>query len=236
MRQAPLLSIIFPAFNEATRIGKTLEKSLDYLRKQGYSYELVLVDDGSSDNTIEVAKNICPELIVLVQEKNYGKGAAVRRGMLESKGEIRVFTDSDLSTPIYEIEKMIEKFNNGAEIVIGSRAINRANVKVHQPFYREWMGRIFNALVQIFVFYGVSDTQCGFKGFKADTARKIFSKSKIDGFSFDVEVLFLAKKLGYKIEQISVEWYNDAKSTVSPIKDALNMFIEIFKIRGIHKD
>ena len=231
----PYLSLIIPAYNEEKRICASIDKAIEYLSKQDYSWNIFVVDDGSQDNTINVLKSYNDKIAVLSQPKNMGKGAAVRRGMLEANGTIRVFTDADFSTPIYEVGKLISKFNSGAEICIGSRALDRSLVKEHQPFYREWMGRIYNTIVQLVVFKGVTDTQCGFKGFTHTAAEQVFNQAKIDGFSFDVEILYLANKAGLKIEQVPVEWYNDDRSKVNPIVDSFNMFVELFRIKRLHK-
>ncbi len=228
------LSIIIPAFNEVERIGKTIEKVVDYLNKKDFTWDIIVVDDGSTDGTLDLLKKYDKYVKYISQGKNKGKGAAIRRGMLESDSQFRIFTDADLSTPIYEIEKILPILNSGVDVCIGSRALDRKMVKEHQPFYREWMGRVFNGFVQMIVFRGISDTQCGFKGFTADAANKIFSNAKINGFSFDVEALYLARKYGLNIVQVPVEWYNDARSKVSPIKDSYNMFKELFKIRKLH--
>ncbi len=163
-----------------------------------------------------------------------GKGAAVRRGMLEASGDFRVFSDADLSTPIYEIKKLIAQHRSGFDICIGSRALVSEMIKEHQPWYRESMGKFFNKLVQALVFKGIQDTQCGFKGFSAKSAEDIFSRTKIDGFAFDVEALFLAARLGYRVKEIPVEWYNDERSTVNPVTDSAKMLLEILRIKGLH--
>jgi dolichyl-phosphate beta-glucosyltransferase len=231
----PELSIIIPAYNEESRIAKSLDIAIDYLNKFGLLYEIVVVDDGSKDNTLKVLGTFSNYIIVLAQPFNMGKGAAVRRGMLESSGKIRLFSDADFSTPIYELPKLIEKIQNGADICIGSRAIDRSMVKEHQPFYREFMGKTFNKFVQTLVFKGITDTQCGFKAFTESAVNKVFNKAKINGFSFDVEILYLAKLEQLIVEQVPVEWYNDERSTVHPIKDSTRMFLELFKIRKLHK-
>ncbi len=194
----------------------------------------MLVDDGSTDKTIEVASKF-DAVEILSYGANKGKGAAVRHGMLNAAGNYCVFTDTDLSTPIYELEKMLFELEKGYDIVIGNRADNNFMLKVRQPFYREFMGKIFNKIVQATVFKGITDTQCGFKGFKKEAAKAIFSKAQIDGFSFDVEALFLARKLGFTIREIPVEWYNDARSKVNPIKDSTKMMLELFKIRNLYR-
>lgn len=228
------VSIIIPAYKEEERLAATLQKINNYFDDLSFSYEIIVVDDGSKDKTSEIAVSI-PNTKVLIQQRNQGKGAAVRRGMLESNGEFRLFTDADLSTPIYEFEKLYNQYKNGFDLVIGSRALDSSMIKVHQPFYREMMGKTFNKIVQFLVVKGISDTQCGFKGMSKHAAIDIFSKCKIDGFGFDVETLFLADKLGYKIKEISVEWYNDNRSKVDPIKDSIRMFLEILRIKKLHK-
>jgi dolichyl-phosphate beta-glucosyltransferase len=240
------VSLIIPAFNECDRIGPTLEKAFAYLNAQPYESEVLVIDDGSKDATVEVVRaklaslrqassRITGDVIELVQ--NSGKGAAVRRGMLAAKGEIRIFTDADLSTPIYEIRKVIEAIENEHfDVVIGSRALEgRKLVKKHQPWYRELMGRVFNVFVQLFVFRGIKDTQCGFKGFRAEVAERLFSLQKVTGFSFDVEILYLARKEGYKVKEVAVEWYNDERTTVGALGDSSKMFLELLRIRKLHR-
>lgn len=228
------ISIIIPAFNEEDRIGNTLEKIREYMEENFPSYEILVVNDGSSDKTTEKAENH-KSVLVLEQPKNLGKGAAVRRGMLEATGDIRVFSDADLSTPIYELNKLMKSIERGADVAVGSRALDYSSIKKHQPFYREFMGKTFNKIVQILVIKGIKDTQCGFKAFKRNAAQDIFKDAKIDGFGFDVEILFLANRKNYKVDEISVEWYNDERSKISPVKDSLKMISEILRIRAIHK-
>lgn len=230
------LSIIIPAYNEETRIAPSIQSALDYLTKQNYNFEIIVSDDGSKDKTIEIAKSFGEKIKIVSDGKNFGKGAAVRKGMIAANGDIRIFTDADFSTPIKEIEKLLNLFYLGNDVCIGSRALNANNIKLHQPFYREFMGKTFNKFVQTFVIKGISDTQCGFKGFTKDAAIKIFSLAKIDGFSFDVEALYIAKRLGLKIKQTSVEWFNDDRSTVNPIVDSAKMLYEILKIKALHKN
>ncbi|MCX8054268.1 MAG: glycosyltransferase family 2 protein [Ignavibacteria bacterium] len=231
----PELSVIIPAYNEEARLGNTLSLITQYLRNTNLTYEIIVSDDGSQDQTIEVAKSF-EDVKVISDGKNYGKGAAVRRGMLAANGEYRLFTDADLSTPIYEIDKLKKYLKDGYDVCIGSRAVDYRLIKKHQPFYREFMGKTFNKIVQMLVVKGIKDTQCGFKCFREKAAVDIFNRAQINGFSFDVEILFLAKKLNYKIKEVGVEWYNDERTTVSPIKDSIKMFTEILKIRRIHSD
>jgi len=229
-------SIIIPAYNEEDRIGESLSKIIDYTNSENIEVEIIVVDDGSKDKTVDIANSFGGNVRVIKQEKNQGKGAAVRRGMLEAKGDFRVFSDADLSTPIYEIKKLIEHNKKGFDVCIGSRAVDSSMIKEHQPWYREMMGKTFNHIVQLLVVKGIKDTQCGFKGFSKLAAEKIFSVAKIDGFAFDVEVVFLAGKFNFKIAEIPVEWYNDERSKVNPITDSTKMFYEILKIRNLHRD
>ena len=241
-----LLSLIIPAYNEADRIGPSIEKAFRYLSEQPYDSEIVVVDDGSADNTkgaVEDAFSRKPEGLDKVTTrfiplgKNSGKGAAVQRGMLEAKGKVRIFTDADFSTPVHEIAKVIPLIESGEyDVVIGSRAAEgRALVKKHQPWYREMMGRFFNVMVQAFVFRGIKDTQCGFKGFSDHAAQILFSKQKVFGFSFDVEILYLARRYGYRVREIAIEWYNDERTTVGALSDSAKMFLELLRIRNLHK-
>jgi len=228
------ISFIIPVFNESDRIENSLQIALNYLPNNFENFELIVVDDGSSDNTCDIVKkynNV--KLIELGQ--NLGKGAAVRAGMLEADGNIRIFSDADFSTPITEIPKVIEHLNNDYDVFIGSRALDHSLVKKHQPFYREFMGKVFNKVVQIFILWGIKDTQCGFKAFKGNVANKIFQHTVFNGFSFDVEVLYLARKFGFKICEVPIIWYNDDRTKVSAINDAIKMFVDIFKIKRYHK-
>ncbi|MDP4230769.1 MAG: glycosyltransferase family 2 protein [Bacteroidota bacterium] len=238
------LSLIVPAYKEASRISASLEKIFAYLANASYDSEVIVVDDGSPDNSVEVIRTAFAkkpagrvEARLIELGTNGGKGAAVRAGMLEAKGSIRIFTDADLSTPIHEVEKVIMAIEKeGYDVVVGSRALEgRKLVKVHQPMYREMMGRFFNLLVQVFVLRGIKDTQCGFKGFRAEAAAKIFAEQKVMGFSFDVEILYLARKYGYKIKEVAVEWYNDERTTVGALSDSAKMFLELLRIRNLHK-
>ncbi|MEI8134992.1 MAG: dolichyl-phosphate beta-glucosyltransferase [bacterium] len=241
------LSLIIPAYKESSRIGVSLEKIFTYLEKQRYDSEVIIVDDGSPDDSVQVIQEIFKKYSDLQFSRvtkrlielgvNCGKGAAVQAGMLGATGEVRIFTDADLSTPIHEVEKVISAISSGTyDIVVGSRALEgRKLVKVHQPWYREAMGRFFNLLVQTLVFRGIKDTQCGFKGFTAEAAEKIFSLQKVMGFSFDVEILYLAKKFNYRIKEVAVEWYNDERTTVGALSDSAKMFLELLRIRGLHR-
>ncbi len=236
MLKEKIVSLIIPVFNEEARISKSLDIVKNYFLQKGYNHEIVVVDDGSTDGTVDVLSKYINDIKLVRLAKNQGKGAAVRAGMLSAQGNYKIFSDADLSTPIYEIEKLLEKLEGGADICIGSRAVNPNMIKLHQPFYREFMGKTFNKLIQFIVMKGIKDTQCGFKGFTSEAAEKVFSKSKINGFSFDVEILYLASKSGLKIEEVAVEWYHDPRTKVNLFWDSMQMLIELFKIRLIHSN
>ncbi|MDP2671641.1 MAG: bifunctional glycosyltransferase family 2/GtrA family protein [bacterium] len=235
-----MISIIIPAYNEEDRIGNSLEKLAAFLEKRNGDFEVILVDDASTDRTSEIAQsfaNKIPNFKVLKLEKSpfAGKGYAVNKGILASQGEIAVFTDSDFSTPIEEVDKLLKKISDeGFDIAIGSRALDRSTVLQHQGFLRELMGRSFNILVRIFTVRGIVDTQCGFKAFKMSSCREIFEQEKIFDFGFDVELLFEAQKTNLKIAEVPVLWFNDKRSTVNPIIDSTKMFLDLIKIRMYH--
>lgn len=230
------LSFVIPAYNEAERIDASLQKALAYFAERPYSSEVIVVDDGSRDETCQRVAAYEGDRIRLVrQPRNMGKGAAVRRGMLEARGEFRIFSDADFSTPIHETERVLAALQE-YNVAIGSRGLDESFIKEHQPWYRETMGKAFNLMVQAVAVPGIHDTQCGFKGFQGEVAEQIFSRAKISGFSFDVEALYLARRLGYSIRELSVEWYNDERSTLNPVSDSIKMFIELLKIRSLHRD
>ncbi|HHT9136267.1 MAG TPA: dolichyl-phosphate beta-glucosyltransferase [Candidatus Wunengus sp. YC60] len=237
------LSVIIPAYNEEKRLLPTLRKICAYLSTKDFPYEIIVVDDGSTDNTLQITRNFAnsnDHIIILANEQNSGKGYSVRRGMLSALGEYVFFTDADLSTPIEEIEKCLPYLVNGYDVVIGSRSMPGADIIVHQPWYREKMGKIFNFMVNMVLLNGIIDTQCGFKGFKREAVKTVFSRCKIDGFSFDVEALYLSRKYNFKIKEIPIRWENSALSKVSPIKHSLQMFkdligIKIKDLKGYYK-
>lgn len=209
----PFLSVVIPAFNEAERLPRTLDRVGAFLRALGRGHEILVVDDGSQDGTAERASAAGAN--VLRNDRNRGKGHAVRRGMLEARGQRRLMTDADLSTPIEELPRFLEKLAEGYDVVIGSRAVAGANVEVHQPWFRENMGRLYNLFVRALALPGLRDTQCGFKLWSAEAAHAAFADARLDGFSFDVEALYLARKRGYRIAEVPVTWRNDAATRVS---------------------
>lgn len=229
------LSIVIPAYNEEKRLQKTLEEIDRYMSKQSYEYEILAVNDGSKDKTAEVAKLLCQKIKNLKAtgyEKNRGKGYAVRFGMLEAKGDYRLFTDADNSTSIDQVEKMWPEFEKGFNVVIGSRDVKGAVLDPPQPWLRNIiLGEGFKLFRKIVVgLWGLEDTQCGFKAFTGKAAESIFPKCKIDRFSFDPEMLIIAQKMGYKIKEIPVYWKNDLASTVKA-NGMIKMAMDLFKIR-----
>jgi len=229
------ISIVIPAYNEEKRLGATLEKVHNYFKKKGIPFEIIVVDDGSKDGTINLVKNFAidhPEVKLRCHLKNKGKGAAVKTGVLAAEGDIILFTDADLSTPIEEFEKLKQAIENGYDIAIGSRGVKNSKIVIPQPFYRRIVGRFFPFLVRLLVIKDFKDTQCGFKLFKKNSAKTIFSKLSTSGFAFDVEVLAMAKKENFKIEEIGVVWYNYYDSKVSVLKAPLKMFLELNRIKS----
>jgi len=233
------LSVIIPAYNEEKNILINLEKLYSYLSNKNYEYEVILVDDGSTDNTVNLALkstlNKLNRLILLQNESNKGKGYSVRRGILNSKGKYVLFTDADFSTPPQEIDKLFSYINRGFDIVIGSRNKPSSCILERQPFKRELFGKIFNILVRVIVIKNFSDTQCGFKLFKGDVIRKLAKYLKINGFCFDVEILYLAKKSNLKIIEVGVIWKNSLDSKVKVLKSSIDMLLSLFRIRFTSK-
>lgn len=228
------LSIVVPAYNEEARLAPSLEKIYGYLRAQPYRYELIVVSDGSRDGTARVAQewkpSDCP-LIVIDRKENRGKGYTVREGAASATGRIVLFSDADLSTPIEDTAKLLPYFQEGYDMVIGSRSLKQSEIVVRQPFHRQLMGRVFNGLVRFLAVPGIADTQCGFKAFSRKAIEEIFPRCLVDGFSFDVEMLFLARKLGLRVKEVPIRWVDSPSSTVSPIRDSLRMLKEIFQVR-----
>lgn len=233
------LSLIIPAYNEELRISATLQHILDYLHRQGESFEILIVDDGSTDHTRAVVQYFIEhypqEVKLLKNPRNRGKGYSIKRGVEEATGDIILFSDADLSTPIEEMEKLLPYLKEDYDIAIGSRALPESKIMVHQPWYRENMGKIFNLLVQALVFPGIKDTQCGFKAYKTKVAKELFSQSFIEGFAFDVEILYLARKAKYRVKEVPISWLNSPQSKVHPLIDSARMFWELLKIRRRHK-
>lgn len=246
----PHLSIIIPAYNEAHRLLPSLEQVAQFIQTQHFSTEVIIVDDGSTDATYQTALQFIAgkeSFKLLKNPRNMGKGASIKKGMQVAAGEYRLFSDADLSTPLDETHKFIsflepkEGKPAAYQIVIGSRRMKGAVIGIRQPLHREGAGRIFSILVRLFLLKGFLDTQCGFKMFTADAAQKIFPLLSISGFGFDIELLFLARRLfNLNVKEAPVTWYDSAASQVRLLKDSLKMFLDIFRIRwnglrGVYK-
>ena len=228
---APLLSVIIPAFNEEGRLPHTLRHICEYLAAKEYRSEVIVVDDGSRDHTAKVAREFASEVRVVVNEANRGKGYSVRRGFTEARGEFALFTDADLSTPIEEFDQFLPLLKDGHDIVFGSRALPGSRIEVHQPWLREMGGRFFNILVRRATLPDFHDTQCGFKAFSRRAREILIPRQTMDGWSFDLELLYIAKKHGLRLKEQPVRWRNSPDTKVSFVKDASKMFREIFKIK-----
>jgi dolichyl-phosphate beta-glucosyltransferase len=232
---SPEISIIIPAFNEALRLPATLDRVEQFLTTSRLSAEVIVVDDGSRDGTAEVVRQRAvswPQLKLVAGGRNAGKGAAVQRGMAQARGRYRIFSDADLSVPIDDLDKLLRPLRGGAGVAIASRGLKDSQVELHQPWYRETMGKIFNRLVRVFVLGGVHDTQCGFKGFTAEVADRVFPALQTRGFGFDVEVLYRAHRAGYQIVEVPTRWINSPQSRVHPIRHSTMMFLELLAIPG----
>jgi glycosyltransferase involved in cell wall biosynthesis len=231
----PYLSIVIPAYNEALRVGGTLEKVREYLQTRNYETELILVDDGSSDETPEIleeARHHFSAMRVFRNEPNRGKGYSIRRGVLEARGKLVLFTDADLSAPIEEANKLIAAVETeNADAAVGSRALERRLIGVRQPFYREFSGRVFNVLVRAFTGLKIRDTQCGLKIFRRDSTQRAFKLQHVSGFGFDPELLFLIQRLGGKVVEVPVRWNDNPATKVHFLRDSTRMFLDLALLR-----
>ncbi len=228
-RNQLFLSIIIPAYNEEKRLPQTLDTVIEFLKKKKYTWEIIIVDDGSRDNTAQIGKER-EHVHSISYQPNQGKGNAVRTGMLAATGKYRLMCDSDLSTPIKELDKFLEHTSE-AELLIGSRDLEESNVIIPQPWYRRIAASGFKIVVKSLAIRGIHDTQCGFKLFTEKAATRIFATQYIKRFGWDVEALFLARKYGFRIKELGVEWINDTESKVNPVKEAWRMFKEVVQIR-----
>lgn len=232
----PTLSIVIPAFQEEARLGDSLERILAYLDGRGIDAEVVVVDDGSRDGTAAVASSRGDERVrVLRQPVNRGKGAALRRGVGASRGRRVLVTDADLSTPIDELARLEAALAEG-EVAIGSRGMASSNVVRRQPLYRELMGRTFNLLIRLGGVRGIRDTQCGFKLFEGEVARRLFALLTTPGFAYDVEIVWLARRLGYRVVEVGVCWVDSPSSRVHVLRDPPRMLLELLRFRWRHRD
>ena len=231
---APALSVVIPAYNEEQRLPRTIEQIERYLDGRRLDYELIIVDDGSTDGTRLVmdaaaARNSKVRLEAL--PANRGKGRALAAGVAVARGQKVLVTDADLSTPIEELEKLDAAVQAGAGVAIGSRAVKGSRVEIAQPIYRVVMGKVFNLIVQAVLLPGIWDTQCGFKLFRAEVAHPVFGALTTDGFGYDPEVLYLAKRRGVKIAEVPVVWRNSAPTKVLPIRSSVDMFKHVVRVR-----
>lgn len=231
----PFLSVVIPAYNEALRIGTTLEKVRQYLDSRNFACELIVVDDGSSDETPEILERFHerhPAVRLLRNEPNRGKGYSVRRGVLAARGEFVLFTDADLSAPIEETNKLMGALDStGADAAVGSRALNRRLIGIHQPWSREMGGRVFNLLVRMLTGLQIHDTQCGLKLFRRTSTERAFELQRVTGFGFDPEVLFLVERIGGRIVEVPVRWNDSPATKVRFLRDATRMFLDLIALR-----
>ena len=230
----PRYSIVIPAFNESARIPATLESVLDCIRTQGWDAEVIVVNDGSTDTTAAVVKAFAqraPEIRLIENPGNRGKGYSVRAGMLAAQGEVALFTDADLSSPIAEAERLFAAIDAGAAIAIGSRWLESGRQTQRQPLYRQFFGRCFNAVTRAVMRLPFADTQCGLKAFTREAAQAVFQLQTIERWGFDPEILFIALRLGFRVVEVPVSWAHDDRSRISYLRDGVRMLEEIAQIR-----
>jgi dolichyl-phosphate beta-glucosyltransferase len=230
-----MISIVIAAYNEEHRIGESLLKVKDYVTKQNMDYEIIVVDDGSTDNTKQLVTDYKTEidnLKIISYPINKGKGYALRQGVLASTGEKVLVSDADLSTPIEELDKLLPLISSQeCDVAIGSRALATSTIIIKQPWWRQGMGKTFNRFVKLIVLEDFNDTQCGFKLFSKEAASSLFNNARIDRFAYDVEILSLAKYKGYRVSEVPVKWLNSPDSKVHPIFDSLKMLFDLIRIR-----
>lgn len=227
-------SFIIPAYNESCRIRPTLDELLRYIQQRNCDAEILVVDDGSSDDTPLIVREYGkshPQILLVENPGNRGKGFSVRNGMLHARGDICLFTDADLSSPISEAQKLFDALEEGADIAIGSRWLQAELQTERQPLYRQLFGRIFNLVLRIVLGLDLADTQCGFKAFRREAAQRIFPLQKIERWGFDPEILFLARRVGFKVIEVPVIWAHSEGTRLHPFRDGLRMFIEVLRIR-----
>ena len=231
----PRVSIIIPAYNEADRLGRALEQVLRCVRHRAWQAEVIVVNDGSSDDTSDLVRQWMethPELTLLENAGNRGKGYSVRNGLLQASGDIVMFTDADMSAPIEEAERLFAAIEAGADVAIGSRWLEKQRQTRHQPLYRRFFGRCYNRLTRTVMGLPFKDTQCGFKAFRREAAQDIFRLQTIERWGFDPEILFIAQKLGLHIEEVPVSWGHDERSRISYLRDGTQMLKEMLEIRN----
>ena len=227
-------SLVIPAYNEGARLAPTLEKVLGYMARHECDAEVIVVNDGSRDNTADIVRSFAqdhPSLRLVENPGNRGKGYSVRNGVLHARGRIVLFTDADLSSPIEEVPKLLQALAAGADIAIGSRWLQAELQTKRQSLHRQLFGRIFNLLLRLTLGLQFKDTQCGFKAFRQRAALAVFPLQKIEGWGFDPEILFLARKFGLKVQEVPVVWAHDGGTRINPIADGARMFVEMLRIR-----
>jgi glycosyltransferase involved in cell wall biosynthesis len=231
----PQLSIVIPAYNESARIENALERVMSCVQEQGWDAEVLVVDDGSKDNTAAIVQQWMsryPRLHLVQNPGNRGKGYSVRNGLLQAAGDVVMFTDADLSAPMEEAERLLAAIADGADVAIGSRWMDRTRQTIHQPLYRQFFGRCFNWITRLVMGLPFKDTQCGFKAFRRSAAQVIFRLQTIERWGFDPEILFIARKLKYVIREVPVTWGHDERSRMSYLKDGMKMLEDMAKIRA----
>lgn len=227
-------SIVIPAYNEEIRIEATLDRVLEYVYAQKWDAEILVVNDGSRDATRDIILRYAaahPMLRLVDNPGNHGKGFSVRNGVLHSKGELIVFTDADMASPIEESEKLLAALERGADVAIGSRWLDSSLQTRKQPFYRRVLGRVFNLALRVILGMNYRDTQCGFKAFRRTAAQVIFPLQIIERWGFDPEIVFLALRLGFRVDEVAVKWAHQENTKINPIQDGFRMFTELLKIR-----
>jgi dolichyl-phosphate beta-glucosyltransferase len=230
----PLISIVIPAYNENSRIRPTLDEIVRYSKERNWDVEIVVVDDGSRDDTAQIIREygqFHPQIRLVENPGNHGKGYSVRNGMLHARGDVCLFTDADLSSPVGEAQKLFDAIASGSDIAIGSRWLRAELQTERQPLYRQFLGRIFNLVLRVVLGLNFADTQCGFKAFRREAAQKIFPLQRIERWGFDPEILFLARKLGFTVKEVPVIWAHSEGTRLHPFRDGLRMFVEVLHTR-----
>jgi glycosyltransferase involved in cell wall biosynthesis len=238
----PFLSIIIPARNEETRLPRTLEQVFGFLSAQTYSAEVLVVENGSQDRTLAIAQDFARQhsQVQVLQSPQPGKGLAVQQGMLAARGEYRFMCDADLSMPIEEVNRFLPPALRGCDIAIASREAPGA-VRYHEPYYRHFVGRVYNGIIRTFTLPGLQDTQCGFKCFRGDLVEELFTRQTLGGWAFDVEILFIARRRGHKVVEVPIPWYYTPHSKISVLRDSFRMGADLLRIRlngwrGVYDD
>ena len=236
----PLLSLVVPAYKEGNRLPATLQRIQEHRRSWNFSNEIIIVVEPSEDRTLALAEKTAKsatQFAVITHHERRGKGFAVRSGVLRAKGEFIFFTDADLSTPLEDLDDSLQRFrkDRSIDVIVGNRQHPETRILVHQNQSREWMGKIFNRVAQTMTGLHIRDTQCGFKGFRRRAASEIFGRQRIDGFSFDVEVLLLAQAMGFSMVEVPVHWTNSPTSRVRVLHDSVSMLYDLFRIRRLVK-